>query len=220
MKKIYLITSLLLATVSPVWAADDFFTSWKASSYTPYFYQGKVLPGVNADVIVNFELIHNGQPVDLTNKLVRWYVDSNLVKSGLNLKNFVFHTNALKGGDYQIKISLPKYNQGNDLDYFFTIPAATPEVIIDSPYYNNRITTGTSFFRALMYFFDFNKLSDSALTWSVNGSTATTDPNQPDVFGLKVSNLGLGEVINLNLTAKNQKNNFEFAKTAINLKVQ
>ncbi|MCL5004571.1 MAG: hypothetical protein M1170_01335, partial [Patescibacteria group bacterium] len=61
----------------------EFLTTWKADGFVPAWYEGKILPSRGSRVSVSFELLKNGKISDLSNVVVRWYVNDNLVKNCL-----------------------------------------------------------------------------------------------------------------------------------------
>lgn len=189
------------------------FISWQANSYTPYFYQGKVLPTNNSEVAASFELLSDGKVSDISRKNIRWYLDNQLYKSGTGLKTISFVVDQFKRDDYLVKISV------DGVDYPAVIPVASPEVVIDNPYYNNSVRPGTNLFRALYYFFNIKNIRELAHTWTANGIATQSRVNNPDILELEIPAQAVGSEINLNLSVKNKKNNFEFADDRINLNV-
>ncbi len=190
------------------------FISWQANSYVPYFYQGKVLPTNNSEVTTSFELLSDGKVSDISRKNIRWYLDNQLYKSGVGLKNISFIVDQFKRDDYQLKVSV------DGVDYPAVIPVASPEVVIDNPYYNNSVKPGINLFRALYYFFNIKNVRELSHVWSANSITTESRANNPDILELEVPVAAVGSEINLNLSVKNKKNNFEFADDKINLNVK
>ena len=198
-------------------AATEFLTSWRADSYVPYFYQGKVLPSPNSNITISFEVLSNGRPLDISSRTVRWYLDNQLYQSGIGLKTISFKTDTIKQTDYQVKISLPKSSNGKDLEEFLIIPLASPEAVIDAPYSNNLVNEGINLLRGLLYFFNTRDLKDIILTWTANGQKTSASVGAPDILELKVPASASGNSINIGLTAKNTKNELEFADASVNM---
>ena len=201
-------------------AATEFLTSWKADSYVPYFYQGKTLPSPHSNVTVSFEILSSGRPLDIANRTVRWYLDNQLYQSGIGLKTISFKTNAIKQTDYQLKISLPKFSNGKDLEEFLVIPLTSPEAVIDAPYSNNLVSEGINLLRGLLYFFNTRDLTDITLTWTANGQKTSASVETPDILELRVPANISGNLINVGLMAKNTKNELEFADALVSLTVK
>ncbi len=199
----FLFTNLILAP----------FISWQTNSYAPYFYQGKILPTNNSEVVASFELLSDGKVSDISRKNIRWYLDNQFYKSGIGLKTISFAVGQFKRDDYQLKISV------DGVDYPATIPVASPEVIIDSPYFNNSVKSGTNLFRALYYFFNIKSIRELSHSWTANGITTQSRVDNPDILELEIPKQGIGSEVNLNLSVRNKKNNFEFADDRVNLNI-
>lgn len=189
------------------------FISWQANSYAPYGYQGKVLPTNNSEVAASFELLSDGKVSDISRKNIRWYLDNQLYKSGVGLKNISFTAGQFKRDDYQLKISV------DGVDYPATIPVASPEVVIDNPYFNNSVKPGINLFRALYYFFNIKNIRELSHVWTANSIATQSRVENPDILELEIPTQAVGLEINLNLSVKNKKNNFEFADDRVNLQI-
>lgn len=216
-----IITFIITAgTAMPVFAANQFFTSWQANSSAPYFYRGKILPTPGSEVAVAFELLSDGHVVSLPNRLVRWYLDNNLYQSGVGLKTILFTVDQLRTKDYNVRISLPKYDGRTDLDEFLTIPVAQPEVVIDAPYPDRQLIAGAYLLRALPYFFNTTDLRRLTVTWSANGKKTGASANAPDILELVVPPALAGQSVVVGVTVKNSLRPLEFANTTIHFTAQ
>jgi hypothetical protein len=210
---IFILLSLLPISAS----AMDFFVSWQADAYTPYFYQGKVLPTNNSNIITSFELLENGRPINLSQRQVRWYLDNELSQSGVGLKTIIFKINSLRRDSHQLRIVLPQYNNGNDLEKIFSIPIVSPEAIIDAPYVNGLLAGNTNLLRGLFYFFNIDSIKELVIDWFVNNRSVSPSSLGEDILGLPISEFG-GGIFNIGLGAKNKNNELEFASEKINLR--
>src|SRR3989344_3790882 len=169
------------------------FISWQANSYTPYFYQGKVLPTNNSEVVASFELLSDsGKVNDISRKNIRWYLDNQLYQSVTGLKTISFTVGQFKRDDYQLKISV------DGVDYPAIIPVASPEVVIDNPYFNNSVKPGINLFRSLYYFFNIKNVRELSHTWTANSIATQSRAENPDILELEIPNGAIGSEINLN----------------------
>lgn len=175
MKKYFFVAgiSLIMMVISgsPVHAATEFMTNWQARTYVPAWYEGKVFPTYESDIMVSFELLEDGKIVDLSDTAVRWYVDGKLLKNelnGLGIKK-VLVINKKYGGDVsEIRISIPNY-KGSSQEKMITVPIKTPEAVIEAPYFKKRVEKGVSTLRVWPFFFNTAKASTLNLRWVVDG---------------------------------------------------
>lgn len=200
-------------------AAPEFMVTWKAQSYVPSTYRGKILPTRGSPINVSFELIDNGKLANLSRNTIRWYLDEKLQTSGAGIKNFVFNASALAGQSQSIKIIVVNY-KGAALEKTLTIPVVQPEVVIDAPYPNLKISPGTNNFKALPFFFNVTDLSRLIFSWSVNNKTAEPTSQEPELLKLTIEGGRPGSAINLKAVVRNLLNELEFASQSINLLVK
>lgn len=191
----------------------EFMTSWKAYSYAPPTFKGKILPTRNSKIDVAFEIIDGGRLADLSNTTVRWYVDNKLQKSGVNLKNFTFNVSTFPGRNNQVRIVAVNY-KGVNLEKNIFIPVVAPQAVI--------YKSGTNNFTVLPYFFNVSDFSRFAFIWSANGNEilATSEMEKPDQLELNSNNLPSGSRINLGVSVRNFSNELEFASYSINFLIK
>lgn len=164
---------ILIGHASPVFAATEFMTSWQTKTYTPDWYMGKAFPTYQSFITVTFELIENGKAVDLSKTIVRWYVDDKLFKNemnGLGIKKLVVYNQKYGGDVTSIKISLPSY-KGSVLEKTIDIPVKDPEVVIDVPFFQKKISTGENTLFAWPFYFNALTVNSLGLQWRAAGGT-------------------------------------------------
>lgn len=185
-------------------AVPEFMATWKANSYVPPDYLGKVLPTGGTRIDMALELIDNGQLADLSQIEIRWLANNDIVSSGKGLKTFSFAADQFKG-DQTVNITIPSY-KGNSLAKKVIIPLAKPEAVI---------TGGPSLFSALLYFFNISGLSQVQFTWSANGVETPGIGKTPDILNLNLENLPKGTEISVGVRAQNVFNALEMANKSI-----
>lgn len=226
---IYLRTALLLLAIGLLAAgisfftisfaqtapAPQFFVSWQAHTYAPPFYTGKRLATNNSTVTATFELLTGGRSADLSQQTIRWYLNNELYRSGDGLKTITFNIDPLTKNDYTVRITLPRYRNGDDLDHLFTIPIVPPEVVIDAPYPEGKIPAGTNLLRALLYFFNTtNPARDIDIAWTVNGERTQTSALTPDILEMQIPlQIDGGTTLTVSTDVHHRQNSFEFAST-------
>ncbi len=221
---VILIFSFLFLNFSNAQTLPQFLVSWQAQNYAPNWYQGKILPVNGTSVEVNFELIDNGKPADLSEVKVRWYINDNLVRNendGLGIKNLKFINSDYGGGEIEIRIVAVDYLGGDLIDKIIRIPTAAPETIINAPYPDNLIGVGKSIIQAIPFFFNIRDIDSLSIEWSVNGQKSTGAAANPFLLSLNIgSETPQGIEINVSALVKNIFNNMEFANKTIQLRVK
>lgn len=222
-------TEITKTAIQPV-LPPQFMVSWKADSYAPSWYQGKILPSKGSRVNVGFELIQNGKIVDLSKNRVRWYINDKLAKnetSGLGIKDFSFVVSDYGGEETEVKIAvLPcesrceGYKGGGILYKTTTIPVSNLEAVIDAPYKNRAVAYGKNSFFAHLFFFNIGDLSKLSFEWLVNEEKANVGERR-DILDLNIGQSAIpGTDIGLRLVIKNPAEELEFAGANIKLTVK
>lgn len=200
-------------------SAADFLVSWRAGSYVPAPYEGKIFPAKNTLVEISFELINSGKQINLSQTEVRWFLDKKLIKTGLGAKTASFNASKTSGNDHSIKITVVGYNNGDNLDYTTTIPVVSPEVAIDLRRPSNLINSGDNSFQTFPYFFNIGNATDLTFQWNVNGKAV--DNNSLDAVTLNFSSLANQQTpLTLGVLAQNPFDQLEMAAKTINLTMQ
>lgn len=201
---IFLITIYYLPFTGNAQALPEFMLTWKANNYAPASYQGKVLPANGTKVDVAMELIDNGKLANLSGTEVRWFVNRKLSAFGSGLKNFSFTADRFRG-DQVVEVTLVDY-KGQGLTKRIVIPVVSPEVAIDG---------GPNIFRALLYFFNVQNLSQIKITWSASGNEASGLVENPDILNLDTTGVPSETEINLQLTVQNLLKPIETATKSV-----
>jgi len=211
--------SLTYAQTSP-----QFLVSWQAESYAPSWYQGKILPINGAPVEISFELIDKGKIADLSKTKVRWYVNDELVKNeenGLGIKSLKIITPNYSGQETEIRISVVDYKGGETLDKVIKIPVVGPEVLIDSPYPDKKISAGLSIFQVVPFFFNIKNLNSLSVEWSANEQKPAGLSANPWSLNLNIGpETPIGTEIKISVSVKNLLKELEFASKSIQLQIK
>jgi len=203
--------------------SPQFLVSWQAQSYVPSWYQGKILPVYKGPMEISFELIDNGKLADLSQTKIRWYVDDKLIKNeadGLGIKSLKFNIPDYAGYETAVRIAVVDYKSGGLLDKIITIPVVGPEAVINAPYPDGKIRTGSSIFNLIPFFFNMADISNLSVDWSVNDQKPE-GTSSPYLLNL---NIGLDTPkdtpINISVSVKNLLNDLEFASKNIQLQIK
>lgn len=207
--------------------APRFLTSWKAQSYVPGWYEGKIFPAPGTPVEARFELVDAGKIADLSKAKVRWYLNGELVRNeenGLGIKSLNFIASQSGGQDVEIRIAVLDYGDGGgQIDEVIRIPVAKPEVVINSPYPDRLIKVGKNSFRATPLFFGAKEISadNFSFEWSVDGKKIEGFFEKQADFVLDVgAQTSAGAKLRLSVLAKNLLKELESANKDIQLEVK
>jgi hypothetical protein len=226
MNKYFLITIFLSFFLSfsaaSAQSSPEFLISWRSDSYVPDWYSGKILPSAGSGVIVSFELISDGRVVDLSQNAVRWYVNGNLIKNesdGLGIKSASFIASAGEDGKMAVKMTIPDY--AADASGDVSIAVANPEAVIDSPYFGNIISAGSSVFRVYPFFFNVKSADYLGANWKINGSVVPSEESDLWTLNLNIGGqASSGSKMTLSAALKNISDIFETANQNIILNIK
>ncbi len=204
-------------------SSPQFLITLQGQNYAPGWYQGKVLP-INKTLIETvFELVDNGKLADISKTKVRWYVNDKLAKNennGLGIKSLRIATPDYAGGELKIRIVIVDY-RGSMLDKTIIIPVVGPEVVIDAPYADKKISAGHSIFQLSPFFFNLKSMNNLSVEWSANGEKSQGSFNNPWSLDLNIdSQTPSGFVINLQAAVKSVLDELEFATGNLQLQVK
>jgi len=206
-----------LAKLASAQSAPEFIVSWRAASYVPSDYQGKILPSKSTAIEMGFDLIDNGKIADLSRSQITWVTNNKEIKSGLGAKNAVISNN---GSEQLIRVSVDYKN--SFIEETFSIPSAKPEIIVDTKLSGNSLSLRDYMFSALPYFFNINNLSELLFSWSNNGKTISGEAENPDILKISLASEGLPQKTSLNISASasNLYNPLEMAGKSLNLIIE
>lgn len=208
--------SLLIFPTAKAQTDIQFIPFWRAESYAPPSYAGKVLPTEKTNVMASFELLQSGRFIDLKGKRVVWLFNGDLLKDGVNIKNVTFKNYAYgsSGMNFDVRV----FGLGNQvLSYSFTIPTSPPRLVIDSPYEKNNLAEKTLNLVASPYFFNVSDSSRLNFSWMVNG-VAPPEGSVSDPSKISISipeGTPSGTKIDVKAEAKNPVESLESATAEI-----
>lgn len=195
-------------------ASPQFLVSWQSKNYAPSWYQGKIFPTKGSMVEVSFELMDNGKIADLSKEKIRWYINDKLEKnenSGLGIKSLMFSMPDYFGRTTEVRIEIFHYKGEDVIGKIINIPSASPEIIIDSPYFGDKISVGSSIFKAFPFFFNIKNLYDLSIEWSAMGQRSENFAN-PWQLSLNIDQKApKGMEVRLSVSVKNLLKELEFA---------
>ncbi len=204
-------------------SSPQFLISWQSKNYAPSWYQGKIFPTKDSIVEVSFELIDNGKIADLSKEKIRWYINDKLEKNednGLGIKSLRFSLPDYFGRETEVRIEIFHYKGGEVIGKIIRIPSVKLEVVIDSPYSDNKIGVGSSVFKAHPFFFNIKNFYDLSIEWSAMGQRSEGFEN-PWQLNLNIDQKApKGMEMNLSVSVKNLLKEMEFAGKSVQLQIR
>ena len=151
--------------------------TWKAyGSYIPPGYGDKALPNQESRLTATLDLLVNGYPANLSNQTIYWYLNNNLIDSGIGDQSIIFPTLGTAPGFFTLKAELPNYG-GATLIHEVQIPFITPKAVIEAPHPSGQFSSNPIVLQGTPYFFYVSDPGALSYSWAVNGQTATTAEN-------------------------------------------
>ena len=203
----------------------DYLISWRAVNYVPADYQGKILPAKNSTIEASFDVLDNGKFVDISKQNIVWYLNNNLLKSGVGLKTVRF--SAAQNTDQVLDITIPNYQDAKykiaDVGTLITVPISSPQIVINAPYPGKAIRIGDNLFQALPYFFNITNPNQLKISWDVDGAQTAGQQGNADILNLTSATQGSaaeGANVGIKVTAQDQADIFSFAQHYINLDIK
>ncbi len=158
-------------------ASPQMVVTWKAyGSYIPPEYGDKALPNQESRLTASLDLLVDGYPVNLSGQTIYWYLNDNLIDSGVGDQSIIFPTLGTAPGFLTLKAELPSYN-GNILVHEIQIPFITPKAVIEAPHPSGQFSGNPIVLQGTPYFFYISNPGSLAYSWAVNGQTATAAEN-------------------------------------------
>lgn len=157
-------------------AAPTLLVTWRAHSYTPIEYAGKILPAAGASIDIVVAAIEGGRFVSLSPYEIRWYVNDELAARGVGRAALTLTAPRTGEDEIQIRVNLPNY-KGQIIDEFISIPIVRPEAVIDR--------SQLPLLKPLFYFFNVADPSRIAAEWEENNDSLTlraSNKNNPLEF--------------------------------------
>ncbi|MBI5220475.1 MAG: hypothetical protein HY978_01400 [Candidatus Liptonbacteria bacterium] len=222
MPKVLLIFGVALAAAIGLTAGAQetnywIWVDWRADTYAPSGYAGKVLPVAGSFMEATvFVTETTGQLVDLSKLPIYWYLNDRLLEGGNGKQKIVFLVPEDASRNLKLRARVGGLKNGDAIQTL-RLPVAAPDIVIDAPYPSNRFGTTAAEVWARPFFFKIARLGDLGLTWRVNGELVQNaehpeslrmeiDPNTPD-----------GTAVDISLAAQNPRGLFESAQSAARL---
>lgn len=214
-KKIIIALLFFGVIVARAQTTPQFLVSWKSGNYTPPEYIGKTLPSFNSPVLISFELINAGRPVDLSKNTIQWFINDSLFQSGAGIQKISFFAPST-AGTLTIQIKIPDWN-GVVLIKNIEIPVVSPEAVVETPFSGTIVSTKSFKLVARPYFFNIPNLQYMNYTWTIDGKNPEklTDP---ETLNISIRDgVSAGTHIGVSLLLQNPNNILESAQKTLDL---
>lgn len=171
MKKLIIGTLLLLPIIAGAQGAEPFvFLTWRADSYAPAEFRGKVFPTAYSKITAAVSVLDGGRITDLSRARVNWFLDDDLIAGGPGLVRTSFAAPEPAGALRDLRVEISDF-PGGLLLKTVEIPVVPPEVVIETPLPERKFSSESVVLTAKPYF--WNSAAGLAYNWKVNGQTAS-----------------------------------------------
>jgi hypothetical protein len=216
-----LFTALLLLAPSHSHAADpQLLVTWKGTSLAPYDFSGRLMPSANSLITASAQaLLGNGTVANLTNEIIYWYANDQLIGGGKGVQTVTFQAPSIPGGLVTLRAQLPNFN-----DTFtaktITIPIANPQAIIEVPFAGSAFSKSPVTLKAHAFYFSASGANNLVYAWTVNGVPPESS-DDPEILNINIDpKTPSGVTIGVNLTVNNPDLLYEGTQTSIALTYQ
>lgn len=204
-------------------------------TYTPSFYRGQSLP-TPGSIIQVYAIPHihsQGSRISSSNLIFEWKLDGNTIKeqSGRGKNKFIFSLSKTLVGENEISLKVSSLNGTRAYEKTERVRIQKPEVVL----YKTSTLVGKSPIAILSleaksnedfaiiaepFFFDFNSLLRSTVSWLANGAKISTGQEQ-NPFILELSSpTGTEFENNISFKVEDEKNVFQKGEGKINIKIK
>lgn len=178
-KTIFFLALFLLFPFKSFGATTDPYLNltWKAKSYAPDNFLGKILPGASSPILVSLEAFENGKVADITGSQIKWYIDGELSATTIGKKSFDLRTSRTpSSGVILVRANIvDKWSRQQSKE--ISIPVSPPVVVLKSNYLSRTFGDNKISLNAYPYFFGVVGLSDLVFSWKVNGVAVNSAEN-------------------------------------------
>lgn len=178
-KYIFALFFLFLIPTDSIGATSEpfLYLTWKARSYAPDNYLGKIIPGANSPILVSLEAFENGKVVDLSRSQIKWYVNGELFSTTVGQKSFTIRT-PKKPDSGIMSIRAEVVDKWSRIKMkTVSIPVSPPLVVLKSNYLSRSFGENKISVSAYPYFFGATSLSDLVFSWKVNSRPVSSAEN-------------------------------------------
>ncbi len=200
-------------------AATEPIISWRAVSYVPAGFIGKVYPTANARVEAAVTLVDGNKIVNLSRNQIQWFLDDAPVGGATGQTSAVFNAGTVYG-NHVIRVAISY--QGSTIENSRIFSIVKPEIVLTTPAPYQQIAIGKNAFRALPYFFNTTSLQDLRFTWLGNNQLLNLQQSSPDALNINFTSTGSGFSSDFNLTStiENRLNPLEISTRNISLTIK
>lgn len=150
-------------------AAPYLIVTWRAHNFYPSDFAGKALPTPGTTVTTALGVVSGGQPLDLSQAKITWFLDEEFLEEGKGLQETRFVARESSRGYQLVRVSI--MNDRGTFEGAVTVPVVAPQVVIEFPSFQGMARVGDEITaRAVPYFFNVRSLGELSFAWQVNGA--------------------------------------------------
>ncbi len=183
------------------------FITWRADTYAPAYFSGKLMPTGNSVVNASVGLFDDGRFVDLSMRQIYWYLNGEFAAGGVGLQRIYFRTPSRPGDVVALRAQLPDY-RGKVILKTISVPVVFPEAVIEAPAPIGKITGDSFLFFARPFFFNVKRFSDLVISWQINGQPPEFT-TEPETLALDLTKTSSGATVGVALDMATPNRLFE-----------
>lgn len=212
---LFLLFSLFLLKISfAQQTKNDLIISWQASSFVPYYFEGKILPTVGSNVFAAIDLIQNNKIVDLSKTKIYWYVNNELFSNSIGIQKIKFSAPPPANSNINLRVELPDLGISKTIE----IPVVKPKLVLDAPFPKKEIKTNYFELVAYPYFFNLtnNDLDYLSVSWLINGVVGKPSAENPLKIKINITDKNVSDLV-IEVFAQNTELSMEGASKKVDL---
>lgn len=193
--------------------------TWRANTFFPSDYPGKVVPSPGASVMVSAETLKGNLLADAPRATFTWYLDEHPFDEGVGLKEVMFTAARPAGGAHFVRVEV----DDGSVTYLGSvrIPVAPPKIVVDIPAPFRTIAVGSEVtLSAIPLSFNVASLNNLEFTWIVSGERKNEIKGNSLTVKAGVPAPGGDSAISITAIAVNRSNQLESARASVELIVK
>jgi len=183
--------------------------TWRALNFFPADFRGKALPTEGSQVAVSVAYLQSGKFVDLSNLLIRWYVDGTFVTRGTGLTEYVFKTTKQNGEMHVVRVSI-EFAGGGRYESSVVVPVNDRRLVLRGVGPQALAPDTDTTVEAFPYFFNVISLADLTFFWTVNGARTAGVNGNAITITIPHANATAGGALDVSVVAQGKRDLIEY----------
>jgi hypothetical protein len=184
--------------------------TWRALNFFPADFRGKALPTEGSRVAASVAYLESGKFVNLSNLLIRWYVDGTFATRGTGLTEYIFKTTKQNGEMHVVRVSI-EFAGGGKYESSVMVPVNDRRLVLRGAGSQTLAPDTDATIEAFPYFFNVASLADLTFFWTVNGARAAGVNGNALTITVPHANTTPGGALDVSVVAQGKRDLIEYA---------